>query len=74
MMKPVILISPAQSAVLLSAYHTLDEIVTDMEKHNAELLSSCACLTAARDELYHALIEDDTMLWDSDAVVLNEGE
>ena len=74
MMKPFIAISPAQSAVLLSAYHTLDEIVTSLEKHNAEHLSSCACLTAARDELYHALIEDDTVLWDSDAVVMNEGE
>lgn len=74
MMKPFIVISSAQSAALLSAYHTLDEIVSSLEKHNAEHLSSCACLTAARDELYHALIEDDTVLWDSDAVVLNEGE
>ena len=74
MMKPFIVISPAQSAVLLSAYHTLNEIVSSLEKHNAEHLSCCACLTAARDELYDALFEDDTVLWDSDAVVLNEGE
>lgn len=74
MMKPFIVISPAQSAVLLSAYHTLDEIVSSLEKHNAEYLSCCACLTATRDELYHALIEDDTVLWDGDAVVMNKGE
>ena len=74
MIKPFVVISPAQSAILLSAYHTLNEIVSSLEEHNAEHLSCCACLTAARDELYHALIEDDTVLWDSDLVVLNEGE
>lgn len=74
MMKIKIVLSPAQAASLLSAYHTLDEIVTNMERHNAEHLNVCACATAARDELYHLLVYDEDSVWDDGAVVLKEEE
>ena len=74
MMKIKIVLSPAQAASLLSAYHTLDEIVTNMERHNAEHLNVCACATAARDELFHLLVYDEDSIWDDNAVVLKEEE
>ena len=74
MMKIKIVLSPAQAASLLSAYHTLNEIVTNMEKHNAEHLSACACATAARDELFHLLVYDEDSVWDDGAVVLKGEE
>ena len=74
MMKTVVVLSPAQAASLLSAYHTLDEIVTGMERHNAEHLNVCACATAARDELYHLLVYDEDSVWDDGAVVLKGEE
>ena len=74
MMKIKIVLSPAQAASLLSAYHTLNEIVTNMERHNAEHLNACACATAARDELFHLLVYDEDSIWDDGAVVLKGEE
>lgn len=72
-MKTMIVLSPAQASALLTAYHTLDEITTQMEQHDLDNSETYSYALEAMNGLAYVLEGEDT-IWNDGAVVLKGEE
>lgn len=73
MMKTMVVLSPAQASALLTAYHVLDEITTNMEQHDLDDSETYGYALDAMNGLAYVLEGEDT-IWDDGAVVLKGEE
>lgn len=73
MVKTMVVLSPAQASALLTAFHVLDEITTQMEEHDLDDSQTFGYALDAMNGLGYVLEGEDTV-WDDGAVVLKEEE
>ena len=73
MVKTMVVLSPAQASALLTAFHVLDEITTQMEEHDLDDSQTFGYALDAMNGLGYVLEGEETV-WDDGAVVLKEEE